>query len=59
MTLLIIFNDGSKWMIQNVQTYICEGAAGVFHYRKNNHASYIPVRNVKYFGPAENWNEDN
>ena len=55
--LLIIFWDGTKKIVKNVEWYGIYGAADLFYYSKHGNRSYLPIDKVSFIGKLSDWEE--
>ena len=58
MNLLIVFNDGKEKHITNVGRCEHDYNHSMFMIEKGGSRSFVPDRNVRYFGTKETWMED-
>lgn len=55
--LLIIFWDGTKKIVKNVEQYGTYDPADLFYYLKCGHKSYLPIDKVSFIGRLCDWEE--
>ena len=58
MNLLIVFNDGKEKHITNVSRCEHDYNHSMFMIENVGSRSFVPYRNVRYFGTKETWMED-
>lgn len=53
--LLVIFKDGEKRFIDDVELYGHNSGSDVFWFEKNDKRCFFPISQVKYFGASCNY----
>ena len=56
--LLIIYADGSRHIVRDVNTYDYKIESGHYYYKKNNWYSYIPQAQVRFIGRLFDYNDE-
>lgn len=55
--LLIIFWDGTRKIVKDVDGYGTYDAAELFYYEKNGFRSYMPIDKVTFIGRLSDWED--
>lgn len=53
--LLILFNDGTFKIVEEVSAYGFMFEGSIFWFDKNGYRSFLPKENINYFGREFDW----
>ncbi len=57
--LLIIYNDGSKHIVNCVSDFKCSMELGCFQFIKNGYRGFAPINQVRFFGRLYDYGDHN